>query len=178
MLMNTKKIFNLVFILTLVLPLLPTGSAFAANFVQFKIKNRSGFALELQLNGPKSYELEVKNGSSKHKIEPGIYTYTHRVCGKPISGVIDLRQSAMLEIPMCPPIPVEVTFDNRTGAYLAISLSNNKASYTFNIPAGKHVYLVIPGLYRFQATGCGGATKKGKISIYRIKDGWIWMCRK
>jgi hypothetical protein len=29
---------------------------------------------------------------------------------------------------------VQVTFDNRTGAHLALSLSNNQASYSYNIP--------------------------------------------
>jgi hypothetical protein len=148
--------------------------------VKVKIKNKSGSQFVLYLNGPASYEINVKGNVSKGEVLLGTYAYRYTACGTTqTTGTISASKDVTLLIPKSPTgsgETVSFTLRNQTGDYLRLMLTG-KVSYNFYLPPGNTQLTVQEGNYKFTAEGCGGFSHSGKINIRKGLKYWRWTCK-
>lgn len=72
---------------------------------------------------------------------------------------------------------VNITVRNDTGGSLTLKLTG-PAEYTFKLATGDHSIRVVVGEYQYEAIGCGGSVKRGKIFLGLPGDIWRFWCER
>ncbi|MEW6405188.1 MAG: hypothetical protein AB1649_25625 [Chloroflexota bacterium] len=182
--MKTQRVFRgIVFLVTLTSILfaaaLPQRAVFAQEeVVRLTIKNYSDGDIWLKLEGPVAvYNLHVGPGQTRdYTPVMGVYNYIYWACGTWVKGELDLTTKKTVEIPNCGYLMggaqrghpnfvdagnemmklVDVTFENKTGAYVLLIL-NGPSIFVFSFqPEQEREFTIPKGDYSYTAYGCGG----------------------
>jgi len=174
----SKRIF--VVLLAAVLVFSSVAPALASNQevadkVQVTFENKTGALVRIQLRSTTTIYLNLNPGKTKGQLEPGIYKYSYLACGATVTGTLKVKPNgATLVLPKCKGgagkaggVP-QVTFDNKTGASVRITLTGPKAVY-LTLSTGKNKAELPAGTYKYSYESCGGKVT-GNFKVKKTGD--------
>ncbi|MBN2502280.1 MAG: hypothetical protein JXB38_15965 [Anaerolineales bacterium] len=190
--MKYVAIFILIALLSSAFAPAPTvsdnGVALAASMAKIKVKNQTGAAVWLTLQGAKTYYFNVASGNSTVEIEKGNYKYSYWACGKEVTGQLK-NKDTQLVMKACGSTggkggkgededasggKIKITFNNQTGEVFWVTFKG-KATVYHQAAVGKSTVELEKGNYTYSYFACAKQNEDSinvkKAETIRLKCG-------
>lgn len=133
----------------------------ASQSVKVNIKNKTGVALTLRLEGPQVKFVNLPPGTTKIVVWKGDYDYSFNAFGLFKSGKVEFQNNgALLELEK---LTANINIQNTSGAQVILSLAGTRY-YNLTVPTGKTKVEVLKGKYKHSYWD-HGVFESGEIDI-------------
>ena len=165
----------------LILPSCAPSKSGKSGTVKFKVNNKTGQAVYLNLEGPMNYYLSLGPGVTRLEVEKGKYKYTYYACEGYQNGSNEVKKAnTTLTLPSCGANTsgkfktVRIRIDNKTSAAVYLNLKG-PTNYYHSLAPGVTKLDVEKGKYSYTYYACG-AYQNGKIEVKKTNTKLVLPC--
>ncbi len=177
-----KSFILLATVAILLIAAVPALAAPRENTVQLEIRNKTGEAVSLVLNGPaETQTLFLEAGQIlKVKVVAGSYFYKYEACGLMNRAFTQVSAGGdSLTLTKCPGTALSnIDINNNTGRPIIVTLSGLGGLYGYWVPQGGITIQIPAGGYTFTSVACLSESGTIKASA-RLPQPliWTWTCK-